>query len=292
MNELFRTSARRAGHFLPMIVLLIVPTTLASSLAAWVSFHEGVLEIDDDGLVLFTHPDPKLVWYLLAAAGLVVVALANLGLLVGAARQARATVEGEPEEWSISMRAGLRRYPRALGATALAVGLLIVLWLILSVSWLITPLLVLLVLPLCAIASVLVIVRFSLINIVAALAPSDRACLRTSWALTIGHGRTIFGRMALLTMFSVSISLLMSLVASPFVALAGGSGTTPVEQGATEIHLADVLGDNPAVFAIGQLFSALGNGAAMVLWTVGFVLLYRDLAGPVAADDGGRGDLG
>ena len=78
--------------------------------------------------------------------------------------------------------------------------------------------------------------------------------------------------MALLTLFSVSISLLMQMVATPFVAIAGGNGTTPVEPGASEILLMDVLGANPAVFAIGQLFSAIGNGAAMILWTVGFVL--------------------
>ena len=143
------------------------------------------------------------------------------------------------------------------------------------------PILLLITFPLWIVGSFWLSVRLSLTNVAASLAPAGVRCLRTSWNLTRSRFWALFGRMALLTLFSISLSLLMRIVASPFVAIGGGAGTAPFESGANEIRFADLLGDNLAVFAIGQLFSALGNGAAVVLWAVGFVLLYRDLSGPL-----------
>ncbi|MCP4226775.1 MAG: hypothetical protein GY773_25830, partial [Actinomycetia bacterium] len=202
-------------------------------------------------------------------------------LLVAAARQANAILDEVPEEWSVSMRGASRRIPKALGLSALLAGVLFVLFWIMMISASLVPISALLMLPLWLIGTVVVCVRFSLTNITAALAPNNVGCLRTSLALTRPYFWPLVGRMALLSMFGLSLVLMLQIVATPFVAIGGGAGTAPIDLGAGEIPLVDVLGDNPAVFAIQQLFNGLAYGAVMVIWTVGFVLIYRDLSGPV-----------
>jgi hypothetical protein len=105
-------------------------------------------------------------------------------------------------------------------------------------------------------------------------------CLATSWNLTRQRFWAMLGRMALLLLISISLSLVTSLAATPFTAIAGGSGAAGFEPGAEEFRFAELLGDNPAIFAIGQLFSAMGNGASTVVWAVGLLLIYRELKGP------------
>jgi hypothetical protein len=93
--------------------------------------------------------------------------------------------------------------------------------------------------------------------------------------------------MAILLLITLVLSLLASFVSAPFTALAGG-GAGEIEPGADVVELNDLLGDNPAVFAIGQLFGALGNGASTVVWATGLTLIYRALTGVVDRGDDDR----
>ena len=281
MGELFRIVSSRAGHFFPMIVLLIVPTYLAFGVSSWYAFHDLVLTTnsasDEFG---FANPDASTVWYVLAGVTLLVVLVAMVTLLVSSVRQVQIALGEEGEPWSTSMAKGIGRLPRALGLTAVLLLMLFVLF-VMVVTVGAAPVLAIVTVPLWIVGSLLLSVRLSLTIVAASLAPRGVRCLEISWKLTRSHSRALFGRMAMLTLFSISLSLVMTVAATPFIGIVGGAGTAPLEPNASELPFSDLLGDNPAVFAIGQLFSALGYGAAMVLWAAGFVLLYRDLSGPL-----------
>ena len=111
------------------------------------------------------------------------------------------------------------------------------------------------------------------------------SALSISWGLTRSRFWALFGRLALLTLISLVLTLIASLAAAPFTALVGGRAANGPESGSSELRFGDLLGDNPAVVAISQLFSALSNGASAVLWGVGLALVYRNLAGPTDAGD-------
>jgi hypothetical protein len=282
MSEVFRVATGRAGHFFTMIVVLIVPVGLASGLSIWYSIRQAVLITNSStGEVSFANPGGSGLAYALAGSTLALLAVASLYLAVAAIRQAESVLEERVEPWSASMRSGLGRLPRALGV-ATVVGLMVTAgYLVMVVSAVVAPPLVLLTLPAWVAGAILLATRFSLGHVAAAVAPPGAGCLATSWGLTRKRFWAMLGRMALLLLISVSLSLVTSLAAAPFTAIAGGSGGAGFEPGSEEIRFGDILGDNPATFAIGQLFSAIGNGASTVVWAVGLALVYRDLSGPL-----------
>lgn len=282
ISEVFRIGANRAGHFFTMIVLLIVPTGLFNGAAFWLALRNVVLITDQDtNEISFTNPGTGGANYALLAASLVLTLLATVWLTVAAVRQTNAKIDEQDEIWSASLLAALRRLPRATGAVVLVSGALIAAYLVLMVGVVLAPLLVLVLFPLWIVGSFLIGTRFSLAHVTAGLAPRSTRSLSTSWRLTKSNFWAVFGRMALLLVVGLSLSLVTGIVAAPFTALAGGSETATLEVGAEELALVDVFGDNPAIFAIGQLFNAIGSGAAAVVWGIGLTLIYRDLQGPV-----------
>jgi hypothetical protein len=281
LSQLIRIMTGRAGHYLPMVVLLVVPAAILNGHSAWVAFRDGVLTTSpDSGALTYSNPTTSVVGYAAVVGSMVLLLAALVVLSVGAARHANASLDDEPEEWSVSMRAALKRAPKALGLSALLLAALIGLYGLVWASATYLPVLILLTFPLWLIGSVVLAVRFSLTVIAVSLAPAGAGCLGTSYRLTRSYFWPLVGRMAVLTMFGISLVLMMQILATPFVAIGGGTGTAPVDFGAEEMALIDILGDNPAVFAIQQLFNGLAYGAAMVMWAVGFVLIYRDLSGP------------
>jgi hypothetical protein len=228
--------------------------------------------------VSFDNPSGTGGSYAFFAATIVLLVLASLYLAVAAARQTNAVLADEIEPWSDSMLSGLTRLPRATGVM-LAIGAMVGVGYALVVgSVIVSPALVLLTFPLWVVGSIWVMTRFALAQVAASVAPPGVRSLGTSWTLTRQRFWAVLGRMVLLLLVSIALSVVTSLVATPFTAFAGGGGG--LEPGTEEIHFADVLGDNPAVLAISQLFSALGNGASTVIWVVGLMLIYRDLTGP------------
>jgi len=285
-NAMLRTVSRRFGHFFPMIVLLIVPFTLLATVSGWFAVRDLVFTIDTEtGQMEVTGNGGGAGWYIATAVGFVALFVANVALLLAAARQTQAEIDERTEIWSVSMREMLPRMGRALGLSLVLLAMVFGLYLVLAIGAVAAPVALLLILPAWIVAVVWLGARFSLVGIAAALAPNSPGRLRLSWDLTRTRSRAIAGRMALTFLFGISVSLLMRFVATPFIALAGGTGATPVEPGSNTYVMADFLGDNPATFAIGQLFSAVGAGLAMVIWAVGFVLIYQDLSGPVEAGE-------
>jgi hypothetical protein len=286
LGQAVRLALSRAGHFFPMVVLLIVPTTLLNGMSVWYALREAVLVTDaESGTLSLTNPGADGLHYGLLAATSLLLAAATLYLGVAVVRHTQAELEDRSEPWSASMLDGLGRLPRAM-AVALVIGLVVVgLYLIMVLTGLALPALLLITLPLWVVGAMLATIRLSLGPVAAALAPPGASALSISWGLTRSRFWALFGRLALLTLISLVLTLIASVAAAPFTALVGGSGANGPEPGSSELRFGDLLGDNPAVFAISQLFSALSNGASAVLWGVGLALVYRNLAGPTDAGD-------
>ncbi|MGF1597701.1 MAG: DUF2510 domain-containing protein [Acidimicrobiales bacterium] len=282
MSELTRTVTDRAGHFFPMIVLLAIPPGLLNGVAVWYVLRNAVLVTNSDtGEFSFTNPGAGPELYAVVVISFLALVVATVYLAVAASRQARAQHDGAPEIWSASMLDGLRRLPRALGFTALVGGALVLAYVVMIVIGVAAPVTLILSFPVWLVGSFLIATRLSLGIIGASLAPAGVSALAASWHATGGRFWTVLGRLVLLVIISISLSLVTSVAATPFLAIGGGGASSPAGANGDELRLADLMGDNPATFAIGQLFSALGNGVATVVWAIGLTLLYRDLGGPV-----------
>ncbi|MEL7158041.1 MAG: hypothetical protein AAFN30_15790, partial [Actinomycetota bacterium] len=275
-------ASSRAGHFFTMIVTLVVPATLINGLASFYAFRGLVITSDAEAETFSVSNDQASASnYALAAVTYLMLLVAGIILTLAATRQAWAQSNDEAEPWSDSVRAAFGRLGRAVGNLLVVGAVLFGLYLVLVISVAVSPALLLITFPVWLVAVFWFGARFCLVSTAATLAPRGTGCLRTSWDLTATRVRSLIGRMAVLTLFSVSLWLLMRIVAAPFVAIAGAPEPVDLDAGADELRVGELLGDNPATFAIGQLFGALGNGTALVLWAVGLALVYRDLRGPV-----------
>ncbi len=283
-SELMSLVARRAGHYFTLIVALLVPISLINGIASYYAFENLVLITDEAaGTISAENPGAGAGDYALAAGSYLVVVLASLVLSLATARHAWADLHERPETWTESVRRSLPRLGRgAIGLIAI-LAMLFGAYVLLVISLAISPVLLLLALPAWIIGSLLIWARFSLATTSVALGPGGFG-LNESWRLTANRFRGVAGRIGVLTLFSLSLWLLMQVITTPFIAAVGGGSSTTIDPGASEIPVGELLGDNPATFSIGQLFSSLGNGAALVLWAVGFALIYRDVQGPVAED--------
>ena len=81
IGQVLRTSASRAGHLFPLVVLLIVPITLLTSFASWAAFRHGELTLPagDVEAMSFTNPEANAGLYALVAIGMVVLLVAKRG---------------------------------------------------------------------------------------------------------------------------------------------------------------------------------------------------------------------
>lgn len=280
MNDLFRLVGSRAGHLFPMIVVLIIPAGLLNGMTVWLGFRNLVVSFDGEtGEPSFVNEGVGAGTYGLVAASFLLLLAASVFLGVAAIGQAVAALDGRPEPWSASIRAAVGRLARALGVVLTVVVALFAAYGAMVATAAVFPPLLLIAVPAWLAGSVWLAIRFSLALVTAAVSPPGTASLVTSWRLTASRFWALLGRMAVLALITVTLSLVASIVAAPFRAIAGAD-TVGIEPGADEIRFVDVMGDNPAIFAIGQLFNAIGNGAAAVLWAVGLALIYRSLSGP------------
>ncbi len=294
LREAVRVGKARAGHFFPLVVLLMVPTTLLNGMALWLALRKAVITTDSDaGTITFDNPGGSAGLYALVGLTSLLVATATLVLIVASARQAQAELAEHPEPWSASLAGAGARLGRALGVGAALLVILGGLYGMVVASLVFAPALVLLTFPLWLVGSLLAVVRLSLAPVAAALAPSGTGSVGISWELTRGRFWPVLGRCLLLVLVGLMLSLLASFVATPFAAI-GGAGASGLQPGAERIPVEELLGSNPAVLAIRQLFGALGNGAATVLWGIALSLLYRNLAGPIepTAEAVGSGEGG
>lgn len=291
ISEVLRLARIRAGNYLPMIVILIVPTGLVNGILVWFALRGVVLVTDaDTGAVTFTGADDTGLLLAISIATFLVSLVAAAVLSVAVVRQNWTVVDDDAEPWSDSMRAAVSRLLPTVRVTAAVVGVLVAAYVVNVVAAAVVPPLLLLTVPVGLGVGVWLAIRLSLALVAVAKGPPATGALATSWRLTRSRAWGLFGRMALLGFIGLTFWLSASLVATPFTALAGGGATETLDPGADEIRFGDLLGDNPATFAIGQLFSSLANGATIVVWSIGMATIYRRVGGPVE-DDGDGPDV-
>ncbi len=307
LREAIAQSLGRFGHFLPLILLLVLPTALLSSVAAWWVFREAIFIVDvDSGVVESTGlPSSPAPW--VAFVALQIVALFGSYWLFGSAtHQSEAALDDEPVSWSESARAGLRMLPRVALAflsrlLVLALACVLVGLLTFALS-LIVPALavgfVALALPAVLIGLWL---RLSLVGtIVARSANSSVAAtmdeagvvvesgtpargqrtnpLAASWRMTSGFSLDLFVRFLLILFVYVGIWIVASTLSSLF-GVSTEAGTPPYVPGEPlEFKVSDVLPANIALQAIGALFGGLGSGARQIVLAVASLGLHRDIS--------------
>lgn len=286
LSGLFRVAIDRAGHLFTMIVVLLVPTRLLFGMLVWYGLGDAVVTIDEDtGSLGFVNPGAGAGVYGLLVGSFVLSVLAGLLLMVAVARQAVATVEERTEPWSTSMSGAIARLPRTVGVALVPIGAMLGLFIAMNISVAIVPPLLLLTLPAWLIGSVWIGVRLVLAPFSAALSPPGVASVRQGWSMSRSIFPALFGRIILLGMVGLGMSLVAAIVSTPFTAIGGASSEAAFDLTADEIVLGEILGDNPAIYAISQLFGALGNGAALALSAIGLTLVYRNLDGPIERDE-------
>ncbi|MEM9132578.1 MAG: DUF2510 domain-containing protein [Actinomycetota bacterium] len=290
-SEMMGLVTRRAGHYFTLIVVLIVPTALLSGLASFNALENLVVITDDDGAVTFDNPTATGGDYALMIAMYLLSIVANLVLVLAATRYAWSDVHERTETWMESLRAAFPRLGYGVVGLLVFFGLLFGAYVVAALVVLAAPILGLIAIPAWIAGAAWLWSRLALVSTTAALA-SGKTGVRTSFQLTAGRTWPLLGRGAILLLFTISLWLVSQVISAPFIAIVGGGQSAEFDPGASEIPFGELaFGANPALHSIGQLFGAIGSGAALVLWAAGFALVYRDLGGPVAADLASEGTV-
>lgn len=283
LTETFRLLTRRAGHIFTMIAILVLPSSLLSVLALWQLIGDARITglNDSDGPEFIGFDTSGLVGL---GFSVVLQSVTTVWLAASVARHAERARAEDPEPWSASMIGGLARLPRALGSGLLYVVILTVALVVVSVVIGLVgaslPILLIVAIPAAVVAMLAVWIRFGFAITSASVAPRGVWGVTTSWRISDGHTFALMGRYVLLFLIATTLSFGSLTVTGPIAAL---SGTEPIEAGADEIAVSQLLGDNPAGFAASQLVSSLFQGVVLALFATASLVLYRRLNGPVEA---------
>jgi hypothetical protein len=286
LGETFRTLGQRIGHLFTLaVVLVVIPT--AVGLGVIYAALEGLAY--RDGTWSGVRPG----W--LAAAGVanLVLFLSGVAHRAAVGRQGFAALEGTPEPWSDSLRGGLRRTPRAVGANlAVWVPAVIgatVVWVVVGA---VAPVLLLLVFPTVLGALVALWVRTGLVTTAAAVGAPGVGAIRSSFTATSGRFWAFLGRFLLLGILYWAVQVGGSTATAPVAGLSGAPSDAVVvddETGAIEVFdVGALVTDNLGVLGFTILVSGLVQAAASSVTALGRASLFRSAGG--TADPALSGD--
>jgi len=284
IRETLRIARERAGHFLPMVVLLVIPLSVSQGMFTYMATRDAPIVMNlDTGEVAANLPDDFRLWAVLAAVSAVLSLAAGLVFGPAVARQVNSVACDAPETWDVSTIGAIRRLGRQLIVAAIGVGVMLASGLSLYGAFTLAPTLLVLIVPALLVFYVWFVIRFSLVSSAAAISVSGEPWLAPAVALTNGRMWMLSGRLALLGAISILVSMAAGLVAFPFT-------MTDIETKPGEVILWDVSHLHPAQYAIAQVLSALASGVTVVIAMTGITLLVRSLGGNVetiAAHDQG-----
>ena len=276
LSESVRFGASRAGHYLPLVLFLVLTTSVATSVAVFYGVDGTVVRLLDSGEAEFEFAGSTVALYTAIAlfgASMVLVPL----LKASVAYQVVAARSEKPEAWSDSLQRAVRRGRRIVGASLVRTGLY---WVLLLGTFLAVgaaPVLVLL-FPLVIGLLFFAWFRLSMVGISAALGPADEHPFRRSWELTgVAPGPTL-GRIVLLAVIAFNLLLAANFVLAP-VFLLISTGQTDEPTATDVIRLGEQIGPTPAMAALRSFINGLGLGANYILAAVGSTLLYLQLGG-------------
>lgn len=306
LSRSFRLSVREAGHFLPVVVLTLVPAYLSLAVALWYGLRDVVMVSDRvAGTIGFEgEMSTALVWA--GIATMVVIVLFHLLYAtacchfraIGMSEPVAATPvsegeseagpTGEPPLWRAALQSGFRRWPPVSATFFARLTLYWGTFAVLSVLTAVSPFFGLL-FPLWPVLVVVVWVRFSLAGVSAAVGDDGRGSsagpsLAASFAATRLRFWPFLGRLLALAVVGGSLFFLGNVVGGVFSAFSGGQSSDTIDPFAERIAFDQVLPTNPASFAINWLFLAFGAGAWQVLSAAGHSLLYAELDGSRSSD--------
>ncbi len=281
MQETIRSVVARAGHFLPMVLVLALPLGLASAVPTWFALRDVVMISDPEAQ---TFEVQNFSWSV-AMMGLIGINVATMlasFLLSGAAsHHVVPTSDDEKQyQWSVSVRHAISRAPRIIGysfaRTLTYLGPTILLGvLIVTVS----PAFILGLFMLAPVFAFLW-VRLCLVDVSASIGPQSVNPFKASWAMTGPVFFPLLGRLLLLLLIGFTALFMFVILGQPFIAIAGGDSGT-VEPVQDIVRFEDILGPSLALLALSTFFSTLGSGFRDIIFAAGGTKLYQRLNGTV-----------
>lgn len=280
MTETFRLAINNVAPIFTLLVVLLVPGSIVSSLATWYSIRNFVLRIDD------------------AAGSIELDGLENLGLLIPALvlnlvlsfvfaiAVTRIGMSGRFEAafgWGDGLTDGFRRFFPVLGWSVVAglalLGAFVVMAVGVGVLGLVGGAAIALGILGVLVAGAVVFGRYSMAFTTPMVAASGWRSIATVHRVTSGHTWAVLGRTLLLVLVAFAALLAGSVVTGPLAALGGGGGT--IEPDADVIRFADILGGNLGFFLLNGVVNTVVSAATLVLWHLGLSVLFEDLGGTV-----------
>ena len=280
MTENFRLLVSNASSIFTLMIILVMPASLLSSLGVWVSLRDVVLVIGDEAdafqFEVEGFSSPMLLGVSLGA-NIILTLLFNVAVV-------RLVLGNRFEplvDWSSSLRSGVARFPAVLGWTLVGALMLAVvaIVIILSVAFsaVISPIFGVLVgIGLFAVVPLFLFARYSMIF--SSPMAGARGARNPMEVHRVGRGRTMamLGRGLLLGLVAFVANLAGSAITGP-VSAAGG--TQPIDPDLGIIRFVDVVGNNMGLFMLLQLAVAIVGSIAVLIWHVGMSLHFEDLGG-------------
>ena len=276
LSQAVRLSWSRAGDYLAMVVLTVMPATMAQGVLIYYAYRDSLvlLPAEDQvpGIQVVNAPE-----WLQIAAWVSVLVTAIMWVVLGSAamHHTQAELDEAPQPWLRSLGRGFASFPRTvLVAMVILVALFVM---TLALSALVGGLAVML-LPFFLPILMFFVGRLSPVAAAAAIGERGTGWVSRSWRLGSGATSSIAVRLFVMLLVAVGFFFAGVVLAQPIESMVG-SRPTPLEADQTEVAVSQLLGNNPASIAIGQLFSSLGASASIVVWAAGVVLIFKDLGG-------------
>lgn len=284
-QETTRSVTRRAGHFLPMILVVTMPLGIASAVLMWFALHEVVMISDPEAQ---TFEIQNFEWSI-AAQFLIAAQVASIlasFLFAGAVAHhvLPPADDDEQHDWSASLRMAVSRAPRILGYSLLRLLIYLVpvlgLFFLFAAAVAVSPVFLIPLLLLFQLLAYLWL-RLSFVGVSAAVGPRDVNPLKASWELTQSTFFPVLGRLLLLLLVGFAgMFTIVFVIGQPFMLLTGG-GATGIQPGQDVIKLSDALGSSWTVPALSAFFSTFGAGFRDIVLATGVTKLYQRFRGPV-----------
>jgi len=266
LTDTTRTLVKGFGDFFAVLTIVALITTALSAPLLWLSTTDAVLTRDDDGLFTGIEAMSGAQGWMVAA-GLLISLTGQILLFTAATNHIDRARAGESPRWQQTLGALTTRGPRVL---AVVLQVVFVAFGILVISSLLGGI------GLGAIAVALAVGLIVVLWVRAAVASTHAALggpggsLRHSLEWTKGLTLPLFGRHIVLVTICIGVLLVGSILSAPFQSLSGTAASTE-----GDVVVRDLIGSSISGFAAVQFINALVSGLVAALWAAAMLSLYR-----------------
>ncbi len=273
----FQNAGGRAGHLLAIVLITTVVPAAISGLLLWMVVREVTYENDTlSGFGAAT---------VVGLAAMVMLQLASYVLNLGAlTHQLVAAERSEPQPWNASMRMAVRRAPRILGWSLLA--LLPILGAVFVVAVIFVVSVALGILATIAAIPVLILLGFywQFATMAAVVTPTGVNPMKTAMSIVSGRFWAIFGRALLILLVGFGCSFAMNIVTVPLSNAIGSSidfeSSIVTRDVGSTVELVSFdgakLANGALPLMVFMVFSVLPGAVVSSLTTAGISAVYVD----------------